>query len=71
MVFPLAICHDTRLRMDAFRVMFGRLNNRILASTHVKMGPPRGQPNRRSGINQRRAIKYFMRYLEMKIEEYS
>ena len=70
MVFPLAVCHDTRLRMDAFRIMFGQLNNRILASTHLTMVPPQSQPNRRSSFNQRRAIKHFMRYLERKIEEY-
>ena len=71
MVIPLTVCHGTRLRMDAFRVMFGYLNNKILTRTQIKSRPPKTQQNRQSSINQRRAIKYFMRYLERKIEIYA
>ena len=71
MVLPLIACHDTRLRMEAFRVMFGHMNNKNLARTKIKILPPANQPNRRSAGNQRRAIKYFMRKLEEKIEIYS
>ena len=70
MVFPSIACHDTRLRMEAFRVMFGNMNNKILARTKIKFSPPTNQPNRRSAVNQRRPLKYFMRYLEQKIESY-
>ena len=70
MVLPLIACHDTRLRMEAFRVMFGHMNNKNLARTKIKILPPANKPNRRSARNQRRALKYFMRKLEEKIVRY-
>ena len=69
-LFPFIACHDTRLRMEAFRVMFGHMNNQNLARTNIKILSPVNPPNRRAVGNQRRAIKYFMRYLEGKIECY-
>ena len=71
MVIPLTVCHGTRLRMDAFRVMFGYINNKILTRTQIKIGPPKTLQDRESSIHQRRAIKYFMRYLKRKIEIYA
>lgn len=69
-LLPFIACDDTRLRMEAFRVMFGHMNNRNLARTKIKILSPVNPPNRRAVGNQRRAIKYFMRYIEEKIENY-